>query len=166
MEPPILNFRNDMPFDQESVAVPLLSAPILEAIPDALVAVNQQGVIIKTNSQAEAMFGYTRDELIGQRVEVLVPERQRSAHDHRRAEFHERPKIRRMGSGLDLRGRRRDGSEFPVEISLSPIRAGPRTGWQRLPSSRRMPSSVKPSTGSSPNGTKGLRRCMATARWK
>ena len=102
----------------------LLSSAILEAIPDALVAVNQQGVIVKTNSQAEAMFGYTRDELIGQRVEVLVPERQRSAHDQHRVEFHERPKIRRMGSGLDLRGRRRDGSEFPVEISLSPIRAG------------------------------------------
>ena len=102
----------------------LLSAAILEAIPDALVAVNQQGVIIQTNSQAEAMFGYTGDELIGQGVEVLVPERQRAAHDQHRAEFHARPKIRRMGSGLDLRGRRRDGSEFPVEISLSPIRAG------------------------------------------
>ena len=106
------------------LAETLLSSAILEAIPDALVAVNQQGVIIKTNSQAEAMFGYTRDELIGQRVEVLVPERQRGAHDQHRAEFHERPKIRRMGSGLDLRGRRRDGSEFPVEVSLSPIRAG------------------------------------------
>ena len=102
----------------------MLSSAILEAIPDALLAVNQQGVIIKTNSQAEAMFGYTRDELIGQRVEVLVPERQRGAHDQHRAEFHARPKIRRMGSGLDLRGRRRDGSEFPVEISLSPIRSG------------------------------------------
>lgn len=109
------------------LAETLLSSAILEAIPDALVAVNQQGVIIKTNSQAEAMFGYTRDELIGQRVEVLVPERQRSAHDQHRAEFHARPKIRRMGSGLDLRGRRRDGSEFPVEISLSPIRAGEAT---------------------------------------
>jgi PAS domain S-box-containing protein len=102
----------------------LLSSAVLEAIPDALVAVNQQGVIIKTNSQAEAMFGYTLDELIGQRVEVLVPERQRAAHDQHRAEFHALPKIRGMGSGLDLRGRRRDGSEFPVEISLSPIRAG------------------------------------------
>ena len=102
----------------------MLSSAILEAIPDALVAVNQQGVIIKTNSQAEAMFGYTRDELIGQRVEVLVPERQRGAHDQHRTEFHVHPKIRRMGSGLDLRGRRRDGSEFPVEISLSPIRTG------------------------------------------
>ena len=106
------------------LAETLLSSAILEAIPDALVAVNQQGVIIKTNSQAEAMFGYTRDELIGQRVEVLVPERQRGAHDQHRTEFHVHPKIRRMGSGLDLRGRRRDGSEFPVEISLSPIRTG------------------------------------------
>ncbi len=106
------------------LAETLLSSAILEAIPDALLAVNQQGVIIKTNSQAEAMFGYTRDELIGQSIEVLVPERQRGDHHRHREEFHAQPKIRRMGSGLDLRGRRRNGSEFPVEISLSPIRGG------------------------------------------
>jgi PAS domain S-box-containing protein len=99
----------------------LLSASILEAIPDAVAAVNQQGVIIQVNAQAEAIFDYTRDELIGQRIEILVPERQRGQHDQHREEFHARPKIRRMGSGLDLYGRRRDGSEFPVEISLSPV---------------------------------------------
>jgi PAS domain S-box-containing protein len=103
------------------VAETLLSASILEAIPDALVAVNQQGLIIQINSQTEALFAYTRDELIGQSIEVLVPERQRSQHHQHRAEYHSRPKIRRMGSGLDLYGRRRDGSEFPVEISLSPV---------------------------------------------
>ena len=108
----------------KSVGETLLSPSILEAMPDGVVAVNQQGVVIQINSQTESMFGYTRGELIGQRIEVLVPERQRNSHDQHRADFHARPKIRRMGSGLDLYGRRRDGSEFPVEISLSPIGSG------------------------------------------
>ena len=106
---------------QKLVAETLLSPSILEAIPDALVAVNRQGVIIQVNSQTETLFSYTRDELIGQKIEILVPERQRPEHDRHREQFHAKPKIRRMGSGLDLYGRRRDGSEFPVEISLSPI---------------------------------------------
>ncbi len=106
---------------QNSVAETLLSPSILEAIPDAVVAVNRQGVIIQANSQTETLFSYTRDELIGQKIEILVPERQRPDHDRHREQFHAKPKIRRMGSGLDLYGRRRDGSEFPVEISLSPI---------------------------------------------
>lgn len=101
-----------------------MSPAILEAIPDAVAAVNQQGVIIQVNAQAEAMFGYTREELIGQSIEMLVPERQRRQHDRHRERFHTQPKIRRMGSGLDLNGRRRDGSEFPVEISLSPVQTG------------------------------------------
>lgn len=70
------------------------------------------------------MFSYTRDELIGQSIEILVPERQRGDHHRHRDEFHAKPKVRRMGSGLDLYGRRRDGSEFPVEISLSPVSMG------------------------------------------
>ena len=106
------------------MAETLLSVSILEAIPDALVAVNQHGVIIQINSQTEALFRYTRDELIGQKIEVLVPERQRPQHHDHREHFHHQPKIRRMGSGLDLNGRRRDGTEFPVEISLSPIATG------------------------------------------
>ena len=106
------------------VAETLLSLSILEAIPDAVVAVNQQGLIIQVNSQTETLFGYTRDELIGQSVEMLVPERQRMSHHQHRADFHAKPKIRRMGSGLDLYGRRRDGAEFPVEISLSPVGTG------------------------------------------
>jgi PAS domain S-box-containing protein len=109
---------------QKKVAETLLSPSVLEAIPDALVAVNQQGVIIQVNSQTEALFAYTRGELIGQRIEMLVPERQRGQHQQHRASYHEKPKIRRMGSGLDLYGRRRDGSEFPVEISLSPVGSG------------------------------------------
>ncbi len=113
-----------MQSDPKIVAETLLSASILEAIPDAVAAVNQQGVIIQVNSQTETLFDYTRDELIGQSVEMLVPERQRPQHHLHRESFHSRPKIRRMGSGLDLYGRRRDGSEFPVEISLSPVATG------------------------------------------
>ncbi|MBI3475169.1 MAG: PAS domain S-box protein [Acidobacteria bacterium] len=108
----------------KSMAETLLSSSLLEAIPDAIVAVNRGGVIVQVNSQTEDLFGYPRSELIGQRVEMLVPERQRSQHHHHRDQYAEGPKIRRMGAGLDLYGRRRDGSEFPVEISLSPVSSG------------------------------------------
>ncbi len=103
------------------VAETLLSSSLLEAIPDAIVAVNQAGVILQVNSQTESLFGYTRQELVGQRIEILVPESQREQHHHHRQHFAENPKTRRMGIGLDLRGRRKDASEFPVEISLSPV---------------------------------------------
>jgi PAS domain S-box-containing protein len=112
---------------QSTASASLLSPAIIEAIPDAIAAVNREGIIIQVNSQTEAMFGYTRDELIGQKIEMLVPERQRNQHSQHRDQFHAKPKIRRMGSGLDLYGRRRDGSEFPVEISLSPVAVGETT---------------------------------------
>ena len=121
MSQPAVPNRNPEPGPPKTVAETLLSSSILEAIPDAVAAVNQQGVIIRINSQTESLFGYTRDELIGQKIEMLVPERQRPQHHQHREHFHQQPKIRRMGSGLDLYGRRRDGSEFPVEISLSPV---------------------------------------------
>ena len=124
VEQSFVNPEKDDRSIEKQLSETLLSTSILEAIPDAVAAVNRQGVIIQVNSQTEAMFGYTRDELIGQSVETLVPERQRGNHDQHREEFHRRPKIRRMGSGLDLYGRRRDGSEFPVEISLSPVETG------------------------------------------
>ena len=117
-------FNESMESNQKILAETLLSPSILEAIPDALAAVNQQGVIIEVNSQTEALFGYRRDELIGQSVDMLVPERQRQQHHQHRESYYSGPKIRRMGSGLDLYGRRRDGSEFPVEISLSPVPTG------------------------------------------
>jgi two-component system, cell cycle sensor histidine kinase and response regulator CckA len=105
----------------QDVADTLLSSSLLEAIPDAIVAVNQAGVILQVNSQTETLFGYTREELVGQRIEILVPDSQREQHRHHRHDFAENPKTRRMGTGLDLRGRRKDASEFPVEISLSPV---------------------------------------------
>jgi PAS domain S-box-containing protein len=125
MGSPITDIGPDKPSaPQKTVAETLLAPSVLEAIPDALVAVNPQGVIIQVNSQTESLFAYTRDELIGQKIEMLVPERQRAGHGQHRADYHQKPKIRRMGSGLDLYGRRRDGTEFPVEISLSPIGIG------------------------------------------
>ena len=108
----------------QGLAETLLSPSLLEAIPDAIVAVNQEGIVVQVNSRIEELFGYTREELIGHKVEMLVPERQRQEHDHHREKFREQPRTRRMGAGLDLCGRRRDGSEFPVEISLSPVQTG------------------------------------------
>ena len=104
-----------------SVSTLLPSAEFLELTPDAIIAVDQSGTILRVNSQTLQMFGYEREELIGKKIETLVPEGQRARHHEHRQEFAERPKIRRMGAGLELRGTRRDGSEFPVEISLSPV---------------------------------------------
>jgi PAS domain S-box-containing protein len=102
----------------------LLQPCLLESIPDAIVAVNREGMIMQINSQTENLFGYSREELIGQKIEVLVPERYRGLHHEHRNDFASEPKVRRMGAGLDLFGVRRDGSEFPVEISLSPVQTG------------------------------------------
>ena len=99
----------------------LLSSDLLETLPDAIVAVDRDGTIVQVNSQAQELFGYDRDELMGQKVEMLVPESYRRQHHHHRDNFAEAPKTRRMGADLDLYGRRRNGSEFPVEISLSPV---------------------------------------------
>jgi len=102
----------------------LLNSSLLEAIPDAIVAVEQDGTIVQVNSQTETLFGYNRSELVGRKIEILVPARFRDQHHAHRASFVQSPKIRRMGAGLDLYGRRRDGSEFAVEISLSPVSLG------------------------------------------
>jgi PAS domain S-box-containing protein len=105
----------------KTLANALLSPDLLEALPDAVIAVDREGTIVQVNSQTQALFGYDRDELIGQKVEMLVPESFRQQHHHHRDNFARAPKTRRMGADLDLYGRCRNGSEFPVEISLSPI---------------------------------------------
>ena len=94
---------------------------LLESAPDAMVIVDSAGKIVFVNSQAERVFGYAPRELLGQPVETLIPEQVRHAHVRDRTEYIAAPRTRPMGLGLELRGRRKDGSTFPVEISLSPI---------------------------------------------
>ncbi|MGH9643961.1 MAG: PAS domain-containing sensor histidine kinase, partial [Terriglobales bacterium] len=97
---------------------------LLESAPDAMVIVDSAGHIQLVNAQTEKLFGYSREELTGQHTEMLIPERFRSSHVHHRQDYSHSPRPRSMGAGLDLYGRRKNGTEFPVEISLSPIQNG------------------------------------------
>ncbi len=94
---------------------------ILESAPDGMVIVDDRGNMMLANGQLERLFGYTREELVGAPVEILIPERFRDVHQRHRADYTKAPRTRPMGAGLDLYGRRKDGSEFPVEVSLSPL---------------------------------------------
>jgi PAS domain S-box-containing protein len=97
---------------------------LLEAAPDAMVCIAADGRIVLVNAQAERLFGYQRAELIGQPVEILVPDAARAVHPGHRAAYAADPRHRPMGAGLPLAGRRRDASTFPAEISLSAIDTG------------------------------------------
>ncbi len=94
---------------------------LVDAAPDGMVVCDEHGVLVLVNGEAERMFGYARDELRGKSIEMLLPEHVRPRHHHHLASYTAAPRLRPMGGNLDLRGRRKDGSEFPVEISLSPV---------------------------------------------
>jgi PAS domain S-box-containing protein len=97
---------------------------LLESAPDAIVIVNEKGFIVLVNAQAELWFGYSRDELLNQPVELLIPEHLRIDHQGYRQAYTKNPVVRAMGVACDLYGRRKDGSELPIEVTLSPFRIG------------------------------------------
>lgn len=101
-----------------------LLSGIVEAAPDGIVVIDGDGVIVLVNRQTEELFGYDRGKLLGMLVEELLPERLREAHDVHRTRYQADPRTRPMGAGMALVGRRADGTEFAVEISLSPLDVG------------------------------------------
>jgi PAS domain S-box-containing protein/putative nucleotidyltransferase with HDIG domain len=106
---------------RESGLLQVRLADLLNAMPDASFVVDGSGRIVRTNSLAESMFGYGENELAGQPVDVLIPERFRAVHATRSADCLKQDRPRTMGAGLGLRGVRKDGSEFPIEITLRPL---------------------------------------------
>jgi formate hydrogenlyase transcriptional activator len=100
------------------------SEELFKRSPDAVVVTDGAGKIVEANATAETLFGHTREELIGSPIEILIPERFRPAHPAHRSAFSSQPSVRPMGIGLELFGRRKDGTEFPVDVMLSPIELG------------------------------------------
>ena len=107
--------------NRKSACPPARFEQLFNLSPDAILITNPEGIIEDLNTQAEEMFGYSREELCGQRIEVLVPERFRAGHPGHRADFDSHPRTRSMGAGPDLFGLRKDRSEFAVDIMLRPI---------------------------------------------
>src|SRR5262245_7957841 len=97
---------------------------VLDSAPDAMIVIDSGGVILFANTQVSALFGFSAEEVVGSPVELLMPERFRQRHTGHRAGYSQKVRLRPMAMGLDLYGVRKDGTEFPVEISLSPIRQG------------------------------------------
>jgi|SRR5215813_4680890 len=112
----------DAPLPPSTNWIPATFRALLEAAPDAMVMVDTSGRITFVNAQTEALFQYNRSELIGRSIELLIPERYRGQHLQHRENYIKEPRVRPMGAGLDLFALRKDGREFPVEISLSPLK--------------------------------------------
>jgi PAS domain S-box-containing protein len=110
--------REDMPESEP------LFRTLFEFSPDAIIASDRKGSIAEVNARVESMFGYPRGELLGQSIEILVPERFRHAHPAHRNGYTSAARVRPMGAGLELYGRRKDGSEFPADIMLGPVETG------------------------------------------
>ena len=102
---------------------PYMVLALMESAAQAIIGADRDGKIVLANRKTEEMFGYTREELVGSRIEMLLPESLRAAHEREREDYFMRPRVRPMGVGMELAGRRKDASEFPVEVSLSYVDA-------------------------------------------
>ncbi len=122
---------------------------LFESSPDAILVANQDGRILKANLQVEQLFGHTCSELLGQPVEILVPERFRSAHPAHRADYNSQPRMRPMGAGLELHGLRKDGTEFSATSQNAKKRKKPfdTANSNFAPSSNSHPTRSSPAIG-------------------
>lgn len=117
------SFRHapEEPDQAQLIASAEMTRALLEAVPQAIIGADRLGRIVLANRHAEEMFGYSSQELLSLSVDKLIPEAQRSSHAQSRGQYTRQPKVRAMGTGVDLTGCRKDGTEFPVEVGLSHI---------------------------------------------
>ena len=144
-----------------------LARSALDAAPDAMIIIDDQGIIRFANRQVTALFGYAHDDIVGRRVEELMPERFRKRHVSHRQDYTAALRLRPMGAGLALFGRRQDGTEFPVEISLSPIAAGDNVlvaaAIRDVTDSKRIESELRAAQQSADRANQAKSRFLATA---